>query len=60
MHSLGFAISLAFRQREATMSRAGFILGGSPHAKTHRPDLLVSICCISAGLSLIHVACLLG
>lgn len=41
-------------------STAGFILGGSLHAKTDRPDLLASICCMSAGLSLIHVACLLG
>ena len=51
---------LPLDKKRSPCSRAGFILGGSLHAKTHRPDLLASICCMSAGLSLIHVACLLG
>ena len=60
VHSLGFAIPLASRQKEVTMLKSRLHFGGSLHAKTHRPDLLASICCVSAGLSLIHVACLLG
>lgn len=44
---------LPLDKKRSPCSRAGFILGGSLHAKTHRPDLLASICCMSVGLSLI-------
>lgn len=56
----GLYISLPLDKERPPCSTAGFISGGSLHAKTHRPDLLLPpyVACL-LGYPLIHVACLL-